>query len=208
MTRVVAPFLPPPSELPRLSPRQGVRKFTVDEYHKLIKEGFFAANEKFELIEGWIVNKMSRNPPHDVAIFLAQTELQAHLPTEWILRVQLAATLGESEPEPDLAIVKAPGRAYSERHPGAADIALVVESSATSLQFDRADKGRVYAAAGIAAYWILNVVDDQVEVYTEPAGSDAKAGYRVQRIFSGGDPVPLVIVGKQLAEIPARQLLP
>jgi Uma2 family endonuclease len=208
MTRLVTPFSPPPSQLPRLSPRQGVRKFTVEEYHKLIDEGFFAANEKFELVEGWIVNKMSRNPPHDVAIFEAQTEIQSHLPPEWIIRVQLAVTLNDSEPEPDLAIVRAPGRAYTGAHPGPTDIAMVIESSATSLEFDRADKGRVYSVARIAVYWILNVIDKQVEVYTEPSGTDANSGYRVQQIFTGDDLVPLVIAGETIAGIPSRQLLP
>ncbi len=208
MTRVIAPFSPPPSQLPRLSPRQGVRKFTVEEYHKLIDNGFFTPDEKFELVEGWIVNKMSRNPPHDVAIFLAQSELSSQLPAEWVMRVQLAVTLSDSEPEPDLAIVRAPGRAYSTRHPNASEIAMVVESSSTSLEFDRSDKARIYAVAGVPVYWILNVVDGQVEVYTNPSEQGSNQGYRTQEIFEGDDQVQFVIDGRKIADIRVRDLLP
>ena len=208
MTRVAAPFSTPPSQLPHLSPKQGVRKFTVEEYHKLIEDGFFANDEKFELIEGWIVNKMSRNPPHDVAIFLAQSELSSRLPAEWVMRVQLAVTLSDSEPEPDLAIVRAPGRAYSTRHPNASEIAMVVESSSTSLEFDRSDKARIYAVAGVPVYWILNVVDGQVEVYTSPSEQGSNQGYRTQEIFEGDDQVQFVIDGRKIADIPVRDLLP
>ena len=208
MTRLVAPFSPPPSQLPRLSPRQGVRKFTVEEYHKLIEDSFFAENEKFELVEGWIVNKMSRNPPHDVAIDKTHEALQACLPKEWRIRIQSGITTADSEPEPDLAVVLGPADRYLDHHPEPFEIAMVVESSYTSLDFDRADKGRVYAVAGVPVYWILNVVDAQVEVYTDPSGSDGAAGYRVQEVFTGEDLVPLMIAGKKVAEIPARQFLP
>ena len=136
MTRLVTPFSPPPSQLPRLSPRQGVRKFTVTEYHKLIDEGFFAANEKFELVEGWIVNKMSRNPPHDVAIDKTHEVIQRHLPKEWRIRIQSAITTVDSEPEPDLAVVLGPAERYTDHHPGAAEIAMLIESAASSLEFD------------------------------------------------------------------------
>lgn len=208
MTRVAAPFSTPPSQLPHLSPKQGVRKFTVEEYHRLIENSFFALDEKYELVEGWIVNKMSRNPPHDVAIFLAQSELSSRLPAEWVMRVQLAVTLSDSEPEPDLAIVRAPGRAYSTRHPNASEIAMVVESSSTSLEFDRSDKARIYAVAGVPVYWILNVVDGQVEVYTSPSEQGSNQGYRTQEIFEGDDQVQFVIDGRKIADIPVRDLLP
>ena len=62
--------------------------------------------------------------------------------------------------------------------------------------------------AGIPIYWILNVVDHQVEVYTEPSGVDANPGYRVQEIFSGDDVVPLLIAGNKIADIPVRELIP
>ena len=85
---------------------------------------------------------------------------------------------------------------------------MLAECSARTLEFDRDDKARVYAVAGVAVYWILNVVDRQVEVYTKPSGPDANPVYRVQEIFSAGDQVPLVIAGEKIADIPVRDLLP
>ena len=208
MTRLNTPFSAPPSQLPRVSPRQGVRKFTIDEYHKLIDDGFFGTDEKFELVEGWIVTKMSRNPPHDVAIDKTHEAIQPYLPKQWRIRIQSAITTLDSEPEPDLAVVLGPAERYVDHHPGASEIAMVIESAASSLEFDRADKGRIYAAVGIAVYWILNVVDRQVEVYTEPSGPRADPGYETQAIFAGDDRVPLVIAENTITEVPVRLLLP
>ena len=194
--------------MPRMLPKQGVRKFTVREYHKLIDDGFFATDEKFELIEGWIVAKMPRNPPHDLAIDKSTDAIRERLPARWRVRAQLAITLSDSEPEPDLAIVLNPADRYGDHHPGPSEIGMLVESSFSTLSFDRADKARVYAMAGIPIYWILNVVDHQVEVYTEPSGVDVNPGYRVQEIFSGDDVVPLLIAGNKIADIPVRELIP
>lgn len=194
--------------MPRMLPKQGVRKFTVVEYHKLIDDGFFATDEKFELIEGWIVAKMPGNPRHDTAIGMTYDSLLPRLPSKWRTRIRCGITTSDSEPEPDLAVVLAPAERYIDHHPGPSEIAMTVESSFTSLSFDRDDKARVYATAGIPVYWILNVVDHQVEVYTEPSGVDANPGYRVQEIFSGDDVVPLIIAGNKIADIPVRELLP
>ena len=142
MTRTAIPFSAPPLQMPRMLPKQGVRKFTVAEYHKLIEDGFFATNEKFELIEGWIVAKMPRTPPHDVAITMAQQALLARVPSQWQIRIQCGITTADSEPEPDLAVVMAPAIRYIDHHPGPSEIAMTIESSFTSLSFDRADKAR------------------------------------------------------------------
>ena len=95
-------------------PPRAVRRFTVEEYHQLIEEGFFAHDERFELLEGWIVAKMPRNPIHDAAIDVAHELIRTALPTGWRVRVQSAITLSDSEPEPDLVIVRGEARDYSE----------------------------------------------------------------------------------------------
>ncbi len=105
------PFEPPP---------RPVLRFTVETYHRMIREGLFD-DDACELLEGWIVPKMTRNPPHDVAIGLAQDALQGRIPEGWHLRAQSALTTAESEPEPDLAIVRGRRRDYLDRHPGPDD---------------------------------------------------------------------------------------
>src|SRR5437016_4994181 len=103
------------------------------------------------------------------------------LPAGWDLRVQSAITLTESEPEPDFAIVRGDESAYLTRHPTTADIGLVVEVSDSTLPGDRDDKGRIYARAGIPCYWIVNLVDRQVEVHTLPSGpvADPRSGQQI-----------------------------
>lgn len=208
MSQVATPFSPPASQLPRLAPRQRVRKWSVDEYHRLIEQGFFNGDERYELLEGWIVAKMPRNPPHDVAIDKAQEAIRDRLPSGWRVRVQSAVTLADSEPEPDLAVVRGPAERYRASHPGPADIQIVVEVAASSIDLDRADKGRIYAAAGIPAYVIVNVNVLQVELYTTPTGTGAAAAYGALEIFSPTESVPLLIDGQKVADIPASELLP
>jgi Uma2 family endonuclease len=185
-----------------------VRKWSVDEYHRLIEQGYFNGDERYELLEGWIVAKMPRTPLHDAVITIVDAALRPWLPAEWLLRVQLGVTLADSEPEPDLAIVAGPMRRYVQRHPGPADIQVIVEVAASSIDLDRADKGRVYAAAGVPVYVIVNVNVPQVEMYTNPTGSGAAATYGALEIFSATESLPLIITGKKIAEIPIAELLP
>jgi hypothetical protein len=101
-----------------------MRTFTVEEYHWLIAQDFFAQDERFELLDGLIVNKMARDPIHDASLAASRRVLDARLPTGWHVRVQSAVTTGSSEPEPDLAIVRGTEFDYVSRHPGAADAEL------------------------------------------------------------------------------------
>lgn len=183
-------------------------RFTVAQYHRIIDAGVFGADERCELLEGAIVPKMTRKPPHDGCLYLAQTLLLAHLPADWVLRVQSAATLGgTSEPEPDLVVARGPARQYLRRHPGPRDVVLVVEVADTTLAEDRGRKARIYARARVPVYWVVNLIDSQVEVYTLPRAGRAPA-YRSREDFRAGDRVPLVLDGRELARLPVRELLP
>ncbi len=133
-----------------------VRRFTVDEYHRMIQVGLLTEDDRVELLEGWIVPKMPRNPPHDATVEIADETLRPHLPPGWSLRVQSAITLPDSEPEPDVAVVRGGARDYLSRHPGPADVGLLIEVSESSLNRDRDEKGRLFAQAGIPHYWIIN----------------------------------------------------
>jgi Uma2 family endonuclease len=185
-----------------------MRRFTVDEYHRMIDNGFFAEDERFELLEGWIVYKMTRKPPHDATVELVSNLLRGHLPQGWRVREEKAITTVESEPEPDLAVVRGSIRDSMSRHPEPSEIALVVEVSDSTLSSDRGLKARIYARAGIPVYWIVNLVDHRVEVYTEPTGPDANPGYRACREVAPGEALPLLIEGREVARIDARELLP
>jgi Uma2 family endonuclease len=185
-----------------------LRRFSVDEYHRLIETGVLVEGEPLELLEGWIVYKMTRNPPHDVALGLAGDAIDGRLPAGWHVREQSAITTADSEPEPDLAITRGARRDYMQRHPGAGDLALLVEVSDSTLDLDREDKARIYARAGILVYWIINLVDRRVEVYTNPTGPDPAPAYRRRDDYGPADTVPLSIAGSPALNIPVAELLP
>ncbi len=193
--------------LPLQAIMAGLRRFSVAEYHKLIEIGILTEDDNLELLEGYLVHKMSRNPPHDAALQLIQELLPRLLPADWCLRMQSAITLSSSEPEPDGAVVRGNARSYSS-HPGPADIGLVIEVADATLSGDRIDKGRIYARAGIACYWIVNLVDRQVEVYTAPSGLSASPAYAQRQDLHPGDDIPLTLNGVVAASIPVRELLP
>jgi Uma2 family endonuclease len=124
------------------------------------------------------------------------------------VRVQSAVTLVDSEPEPDLAVVREDADGYTTRHPNAADVELIIEVSDSTLAGDRADKGRIYARAGILCYWIVNLVDRKVEVYTSPSGPTAAPGYARRQVHAPGDLITLELDGTGIATIPVRDVLP
>lgn len=154
-------------QLPLLGTIAGFRRFRVAEYHRLIELGLLTEQDRLELLEGYLVLKMTRNPPHDSALHRTLRQLYPVLPPDWEVRIPSAITLAESEPEPDLAVVRKDPNDYSARHPQAAQVGLVIEVADSTLAGDRVDKGRICARAGIPTYWILNLVEKQVELYTD-----------------------------------------
>lgn len=203
---VVAPPLP---SIPSPGPRfYMARPFTVSEYHRLADAGILQEGSPVELLEGRIVFKMTRNPPHDVALGLTGDAVTSRLPAGWHVREQSAVTTDDSEPEPDLAVARGLRRDYAARHPRPGDLALVIEIAESSLAGDREDKGRIYARAGIPVYWIVNLVNRQVEVYTDPTGATAAPAYRQRNDYRIGDTVPFQASGLPPTRIPVADLLP
>jgi Uma2 family endonuclease len=174
----------------------------------MIQAGILTENDPVELLEGWIVRKMPRDPSHDGTIELCEGTLRSRLPTGWKIRGQSAITTADSEPEPDIVIAAGTSRTHINRHPDPQDIAVIIEVAESSLSHDRREKGRVYARAGILCYWIINLVDRQVEVYNDPTGPDTNPAYRRRQDFGPADAVPLVVGGQQLTPIPVVDLLP
>ena len=185
-----------------------VRRFTVDEYHRMIGACVFGDDERFELLEGWVTYAMTRKPPHDATVDLVAEIIRRRLPQGWRVRTQSAITTEDSEPEPDLAVVRGEARDYLKRHPGPADIALVIEVSEATLARDRQVKGRIYARAGIPCYWIVNLEEGWLEAYSEPSGTSHEPCYRRRQDFGREDAVPVPLPGAAGQTIPVRDLLP
>ena len=122
--------------------------------------------------------------------------------------MQLPITTLDSEPEPDLAIVRHHRRRMKQTHPVPADVAVVIEVADSTLADDRRIKGRLYARASIPVFWIVNLVDQRVEVFADPSGPATAPSYNSRRVFGMRQSVPLVIDGIEVARVAAKDLLP
>jgi Uma2 family endonuclease len=201
----LGPSAPP---LPALAPPCPLRRFTVDEYHRLLQVGILEEGDPVELLDGFLVLKTRASPPQNVSLGLLEDLLNELLPAGWFRRGRSAVTTADSEPEPGLAVVRGQRRDYGKRHPGPQDLALVIEVSDTSLARDRNVKATLYARASIPVYWIVNLIDHRVEVHTDPSGPDPQPTYRRQTDHGEADAVPLVLDGVEVTRIPVRDLLP
>src|SRR5437773_6503838 len=93
-----------------------IHRLTVEQYHRMIQTGVLTKNDRVELLEGLLVSKMPLSPSHDVTVSVTLRKLWSVWPEEWVVRVQSAITLDDSEPEPDLAVVRGPEERYREAH--------------------------------------------------------------------------------------------
>ncbi len=199
-----------PPSMPDFSnrPMSVAHRFSVEKYHQMIEAGVLSENDKVELIEGMILQMAAVGVPHRYSVdetYLAITRL---LPPGWKSFVQQPITLSESELEPDVSVVRGTGADYKDHHPGPAETALVVEVADSSLALDRVTKARIYAAAGIPEYWIVNLIDRQIEVRREPSGASSVAGYKTLTTFAATEKVPLSLGGNDYGEIAVASVLP
>lgn len=193
---------------PAYLPRVTIPRLSVAAYHRLLEMGIIEENNTTELLEGYLVLKLAKNPPHAVSLRKALRRIVPLLPAGWDHCSQDPVTLIDSEPEPDVAIVRGDGTTYIRRHPGPADIGLVIEVSDSSLESDRKDKTRIYARSAVVAYWIVNLPERQVEVYTLPTGGPAGPHYGNCQIYPSGSTVPFLLDGALVGHISVDELLP
>jgi Uma2 family endonuclease len=167
-----------------------VRRFTVDEYHRLIQTGILRSGEPVELIHGWIVPKMPTNPTHSSVVRRLDRWFQRNLPNTLVVSVQQPITTADSEPEPDLAICNGPEGLYFTSHPSPEQAVIVIEVSDSSLGYDLGEKLQLYARAKVAVYWVVDLEHKQVIVHTDPRGGK-KPTYRTRNTYAPGQSVPV-----------------
>jgi Uma2 family endonuclease len=149
-----------------------VHLWTVDDYHRMINAGILTTENKVELLEGQILEMSPQQPPHAATTQRTFNCLSSLLIGKAFLRMQLPITLPpNSEPEPDIAVVRIDPREYLDGHPIPDDIFLLVEVADSTLNRDRKRKARTYANAKIADYWVLDVNARAVYVFRQP-GND------------------------------------
>lgn len=160
------------------------RRFTVDEYFRMAETGILTEADRVELLDGEIVNKVTINPPHAGCVKRTARLLHTVCGDAVIVGVQDPIVLGNhSAPEPDISVLRRHADWYGSHHPRATDVLLVIEVADQSLAHDRAHKLPLYARAGIAEAWLVNLRDDVIEVYREPRAGD----YAVRQVVRRAD---------------------
>lgn len=155
--------------------------WTVDDYHRMVETGILTEGDRVELLEGQIIEMNPQLPPHAATTQRAFRYLDRLLETVAYVRMQLPITLRpKSEPEPDIAVVRIDPNEYGDRHPAPDEIFLVIEVADSTLLSDRQQKAPIYAKAGIADYWILDVNSKQVHVFREPT----QEGYQQETLLT------------------------
>lgn len=169
------------------------KRFTIAEYDRLAELGFFNEDDRVELIRGEIISMVSKGKPHSVCETRLERELFKLVGERATLRGQQPIIISDySEPEPDRVIVKNRPDDYLSNHPTPNDILLLIEIADSSLKYDQEVKLPLYAEAGIADYWIFNLVENQLEYYSEPLHDfQGKFGYRKKLIYLANESVYL-----------------
>ena len=179
-------------------------RMSIEKYEQLVGSGVFTKRDKLQLINGRLVAKVTKNPPHAVANDRCRNALSRSLPTGWSIRTENPVRLPPgSEPEPDQCVVRGELTDYVERHPCAADVGLLIEIADASLADDRT-MARTYAASDVRIYWIVNLVDRQIEVYTSPTAD----GYDDMQAYKPGENVPIVLDGVEVGYVAVSDILP
>ncbi|MBL8799972.1 MAG: Uma2 family endonuclease [Planctomycetia bacterium] len=204
---------PPPPLLgatpsPMSEPLDTLWRLSVAQYHQMIQAGILTEDDPVELLEGILVAKMPKNPPHRIGVRKLRRSLERVVPAGWSVDIQDPITLPHSEPEPDGTVSRGDTERITDRHPGPDEVALLVEVADATLSRDRTTKKRIYARAQIPVYWIVNLIERQVEVYTEPTGPADEPDYRQRRDYGPAESVPVVLDGQEVGQIPVGELLP
>ncbi len=174
-------------------------RFTIEQYYKMAEAGILKANKRYELVRGFIYEVQPVAPKHATRLKKLEKKLEACLGDHAIVFTQHPLQLaGDSEPQPDILVVKPPIDQYEERHPRPEDVLLVIEIASSTLQSDRTLKLELYAKAGIPESWIVNLHKPQLEIYRDPDTDEAR--YREVHTFGEGEAVkPLALTGCEVA---------
>src|SRR5262245_30358899 len=189
-------------------PSAPARKWTRLEYDRLVEAEFLGPADRIELLGGHMIVKEPQHSPHATSIRHVQRTPTAAFGPGWDVRAQAPVALDdEPEHEPDVSVVPGDPRDYRDAHPDRP--ALIVEVALSRLRFDREHKGSLYARAGIADYWIVNVPNRRVEIYREPLADETAAfGWRYGRSITLGPDERVAPLAAPQASILVAELLP
>jgi Uma2 family endonuclease len=171
------------------------RLFTVDEYYRMAKAGILCEDDRVELLDGAIVEMSPIGTRHAAGVDRLTAVLHKSLQGRGTVRVQGPIRLNpRSEPLPDIAVLRPRDDFYASAHPTPSDVMLVVEVADTSLPYDRGFKLGIYARAGISEVWIVDVLNERVDVYTRPEPN----GYQSHASAARGERLASTVAGTDL----------
>jgi Uma2 family endonuclease len=187
-------------------------RISLDVYRAMGDLGLILPEDRVELLDGLLVKRMTKGPRHVTVTYRLIKYLDANLPAGWTVRkedpIELpAGPAGDSAPEPDVAVVVGSLETYGETHPGPGAVALVVEVATKPSMVARDRRGLArYAWAGLPAAWIVNLVNETVEVFTQPSGMVPDPRYGESAIRRKGD-VLEIRIGAETVAVPVEVLL-
>jgi Uma2 family endonuclease len=183
-------------------------RLTAEQYFRLIKAGVLADKAPVFLWNGQLVEKRTSGPEHGYSQTMITTLLNRIVPDGWHARPALPVEVDAHHvPEPDVSVVRGTAREHQHQTPRAEDVALAVEVSDSSLPFDSRKKRDVYAEASIPVYWIINIPENRIDVYSEPTGPSETHLYRTRRSYSPGEEVPIILDGREVGRIAVSDVL-
>ena len=188
-------------------------RMPLELYHAIAEHGLLTPRDKVVLLDGLLVKKMTRGAPHVTATQRLINALIDLANEGWYARKEDPIILADgpdghdSEPEPDVAVVRGRLEDYETRHPRGADVLLVAEVSSSSVNEDRKGMAR-YAHAAIPVAWLVNLLDRNVEVYTSPTGPAESAHYFVMTVYGPDDQIPVMIDGREVGRLVVKDILP
>ncbi len=179
------------------------RRFTVAEYHQMAEAGILGEDDRIELVEGEIVEMTPIGHRHAACVKRITRAFYRVFDDVATISVQDPVHLSEyTEPEPDVALLNPPADSYLTGHPGPADVLLIVEVAQTSSEPDRRVKVPLYARAGIPEVWLVDLEQDTITLYRDPAPT----GYRTAQVVRRDERLaPAALPDRPLA---ASDLLP
>ncbi len=191
------------------SPPLPLHRLSVEQYHGMIDAGVLTENDKVELIEGLLVEMSPIHRPHAYAVQQLTHLLGRLTAGQWEVFQQQPVTLPTSEPQPDISVVRGTNDDYKTEHPVPAQIGLLIEVADATLLFGRNVKSRVYAAAGIPEYWVVNLPKRRIEVYRNPqATGSGLPMYQSQEVIEADGTLTLTLDDRQVGDISVSSILP
>lgn len=180
-------------------------EFTNAEYERMLELGILTEADKVELLQGIVIEMSPKGQSHNYAVDYLADALHQILGKDWYVRNQGTLELVDAEPEPDLIVLRGRPRDYHLKHPQAKDAGMVIEVADSSLSKDRITKGFLYSKFQIPIYWIVNLVDDCLEIYNlDRAPSESR--YLQPVIKTPGQMVDVEIEGKVFGQINLAEL--